>query len=166
VRGIAKFTGFAQFYSIYIHHFELRIAPLCEITIKSEYADPIGPLWNDAAQRSMDNLKEVILSDPCLMRFNHKRLIVLCTDFSSQGFGFVVSQPGTDESSETAMVAYRSGSDFAFMNKEATGVLHPVAFGGRRCRGNEVRLHSHLGEGFAGNCNWAINKNRHMLFGT
>ncbi len=62
------------------------------------------------------------------------------------------------------MVAYRSGSDFAFMMKEATGVLRPVAFGGRQCRGNEFRLHSHLGEGFAGD--WAINNNRHMLFGT
>ena len=112
----------------------------------------------------MDDLKEAILSDPCLMRFNHKCLIVLRTDFLSRGFGFVVSQPGTDECSEAAMVAYRSGSDFAFMTKEATGVLHPVAFGGRRCRGNEVRLHSHLREGFAGD--WAINKNRHMLFGT
>jgi hypothetical protein len=50
------------------------------------------------------------------------------------------------------------------MTKEAKGVLHPVAFGGRCCRGNEIRLHSHLGKGFAGNC--AINKNCHMLFGT
>ena len=72
VRDIAKFIGFAQFYSVYIHHFELRITPLREITIKSEYTDPVGPLWNDAAQRSMDDLKEAILSDPCLMHFNHK----------------------------------------------------------------------------------------------
>jgi hypothetical protein len=164
VRDIAKFIGFVQFYSVYIHHFELRIAPLREITIKSEYTEPVGPLWNNADRLSMDDLEEAIISDPCLMRFNHKRLIVLRTDFSSRGFGFVVSQPGTDECSEAAMVAYRSGSDFAFMTKEATGVLRPVAFGGRRCRGNEVRLHSHLGEGFAGD--WAINKNRHMLFGT
>jgi hypothetical protein len=126
VRDIAKFIGFAQFHSIYIHHFELRIAPLREITIKSEYTDPVGPLWNDSAQQSMNDLKEAILSDPCLVRFNHKRLIVLRTDFSSRGFGFVVSQPGTDECSEAAMVAYRSGSDFAFMTKEATGVLRPV----------------------------------------
>ncbi len=62
------------------------------------------------------------------------------------------------------MVAYRSGFDFAFMTKNIKGVLCPVAFGGWCCRGNEVRLHSHLGEGFAGD--WAINKNRHMLFGT
>jgi hypothetical protein len=28
VRNVAKFIGFAQFYSKYIHHFELRIIPL------------------------------------------------------------------------------------------------------------------------------------------
>ena len=49
VRDVAKFIGFAQFYSVYIHHFELRIAPLREIIIKSEYTDPVAPLWSDAA---------------------------------------------------------------------------------------------------------------------
>ena len=112
----------------------------------------------------MDNVKDAILSNPCLMHFNHNHLIVLCTNFSSHGFGCVVYQPGTDENSEAAMVPYWSGSDFTFMTIEAKGVLRPVAFGGRRCRGNEVRLHSHLGEGFAGD--WVINKNHHMLFGT
>ena len=77
VRDVAKFIGFAQFYSVYIHHFELHIAPLREITIKSEYTDLVAPLWSDAAQRSLDDVKEAILSDPCLMRFNHNRLIVL-----------------------------------------------------------------------------------------
>jgi hypothetical protein len=49
------------------------------------------------------------------------------------------------------------------MTKDSGAMLRPVAFGSRRCRGNEVHLHSHLGEGFAGD--WAINKNRHYLFG-
>jgi len=164
VRDVTKFIGFAQFYSMYIHHFEFYIAPLREITIKSKYTDPVAPLWLDAAQRSLDDVKEAILSNPCLMCFNHHRLIVLRTDFSAKGYGFVVCQPGTDDSSEAAMVAYRSGSDFVFMTKEAKGNLRPIAFGGRRCQGNKTRLHSHLGEGFAGD--WTINKNRHMLFGT
>jgi hypothetical protein len=112
----------------------------------------------------MDDVKDAILLDSCLMRFNHNRLVVLWTNFSSLRFGYVVCRPGTDESSEAAMVAYCSGSNFAFMTKEAKGVLRPVAFGGRRCRGNKICLHSHLGEGFAGN--WAINKNRYMLFRT
>jgi hypothetical protein len=68
VWDMAKFIGFVQFYSVYIHHFEPRIAPLREIIIKSEYTDPVSPLWSDAAQRSMDDIKEAILSDPCLNR--------------------------------------------------------------------------------------------------
>jgi hypothetical protein len=49
------------------------------------------------------------------------------------------------------------------MTKESLAVLHPVCFGGRKSRGNEVRLHSHLGKIFAGD--YGMNKCRHMLFG-
>jgi hypothetical protein len=51
------------------------------------------------------------------------------------------------------MVAYHSGLDISFMTKDSSAIVHPVAFGGQQCRGNKVRLHSHLGEVFAGN--WA-----------
>jgi hypothetical protein len=61
------------------------------------------------------------------------------------------------------MNAYRSGADFSFMTKTSSAVRHPVAFGARHCRGNKVRLHSHLGKGFAGD--WAMSKCCHMLFG-
>jgi hypothetical protein len=61
------------------------------------------------------------------------------------------------------MDAYQHGSDFNFMATSSAADLHPVAFGARRSHRNKVCLHSHLGEGFAGD--WAINKCRHMLFG-
>jgi hypothetical protein len=57
-----------------------------------------------------------------------------------------------------------SGDGFDFMTKTLSSVLHPVAFGCRWTSGNETKLHSHLGEGFAGD--WAINKNRHVLWST
>jgi hypothetical protein len=106
VRDIAKFIGFVQFYSKFIHHFELRVAPLRELVTNNEYVDPVAPIWTGAAQHAMDDLKESILSDPCLMRFNHNRLVVLRTDFLSAGFGYVVCQPNTDEASEAAMTAF------------------------------------------------------------
>jgi hypothetical protein len=49
------------------------------------------------------------------------------------------------------------------MTKDGGGILYSVAFGSRQTRGNEKRLHSYLGEGFAGD--WAINKIRRMCFG-
>ncbi len=49
------------------------------------------------------------------------------------------------------------------MMKESSAVLRPVFFGGRKSRGNEVWLHSHLDKIFAGD--YGMNKCRHMLFG-
>jgi hypothetical protein len=163
VRDVAKIVGFAQFYEKFIPQFELRIAPLRDLITKFEYTKPVAPHWTTAAQNSFDDIKQAILSNPCLKRFDHNRLIVLRTNFLSKGFGYVLCQPGNDAASTRAMNAYRSGSDFSFMTKESTAVLHPVAFGARRCRGNKVWLQSHLGEGFSGD--WAMNKCRHMLFG-
>ena len=48
------------------------------------------------------------------------------------------------------------------MTKQSQAILHPVYFGARKTRGNETRLHSHLGEGFSGD--WGINKCRKYLF--
>jgi hypothetical protein len=110
------------------------------------------------------DIQQAILSNLCLMRFNHWCLVVIRTDFSSVGFGFIVCQPTTGEASESATLAYPAGKDFTFMSKDTSAALCPVALGGQRCRGYENRLHSHLGKGFAGN--WAFNKNRYMLFGT
>jgi hypothetical protein len=55
------------------------------------------------------------------------------------------------------------GGSFNFMTKDSTALPHLVAFGCCRMRGNEKRLHSHLGEAFAGDI--AFNKCRHMCFG-
>jgi hypothetical protein len=160
---VAKIVGFAQFYSKLIPQFELQISPLCDLTTKFEYTDPVALHWSPDAQRSFEDMKQSILLDPCLLHFNHQRLIVLRTNFSSRGMGYVVCQPGNNEASNAAMQAYQSGEDFLFMTKLSTAVLHPVAFGSRRCCGNKVRLHSHLGEGFSGD--YAMNKCHHYLFG-
>ncbi len=114
-------------------------------------------------QDALSNVKEAILSDPCLKLFDHHCLIVLRTDFSSHGFGYVVCQPGDDKASSLEMDAYQCGSDFSFMEKSSTAVLHLVAFGARRCHGHEICSHSHLSKGFAGD--WWISKYCHMLFG-
>jgi hypothetical protein len=44
VRDVAKCIGFAQFYSKYIHHFELRVAPLQALTTTHEYTDQVSPI--------------------------------------------------------------------------------------------------------------------------
>jgi hypothetical protein len=128
-----------------------------------EYTEAVGDMWTAEANSAFEELKNSVLCDPCLHRFDHHKLTVLSTDFSALGFGYVVCQPGDDKCSLAKTSQYMSGNGFGFMTKDGGGVLHPVAFGSRRTRGNEKRLHSYLGEGFAGD--WAINKVRHMCFG-
>ncbi len=162
VCNVAKFIGFCQFYSRFIHHLELRIAPLRELT-KHEYTDPIKPLWTDATQAAWEDMKTAIVSDPCLKRFDYLKLAVLLADFSAMGFGYVLLQPGSNDASTQAAQDYLDGKAFTFMTKGSVATLHPVCFGARKCRGNEVRRHSHLGKCFAGD--YAINKTRHYVFG-
>jgi hypothetical protein len=42
MHNVAKFIGFAQFYSHFIHHFKIRIAPLRKLT-KLEYIESVAP---------------------------------------------------------------------------------------------------------------------------
>jgi hypothetical protein len=79
------------------------------------------------------------------------------------GFGYVLLQPGSNDASTQAAQDYRDGNAFTFMTKGLLATLHPVCFGARKCHGNEVRLHSHLGECFAGD--YAIKKMKHYVFG-
>jgi hypothetical protein len=65
VRNVVKFICFCQFYSCFIHHFKLCIAPLCDLT-KHEYTNPLGPIWTDTAQAAWDDMKNAIIDDPCL----------------------------------------------------------------------------------------------------
>ncbi len=155
VCNVAKFIGFAQFYSHFIHHFELRIAPLRELE-RPKFTNPIAPLWTEASQTALDDTKCAIISNPCLQRFDHRKLVMLRANFLSLGFGYVLLQLGNDKASTHTLLGYWDGKSFSFMTKESTALLHPVCFGAWKCRSNGVRLHSHLGECFAGV--YAINK--------
>jgi hypothetical protein len=161
VRDVAKFVGFAQFHSCFIPQFEQRISALRGI-MKNEYTNPVDPYWMLDAKAKFLDICSAILNVPCLKRYNHRLLLVLQSDFSKEGFGFVALQPGNNTESRLAMKHRMEGRKFEFMDKTSKGILHPIAFGCRCTRGNKKRLHSHLGKAFSGN--YAINKCRHMCF--
>jgi hypothetical protein len=58
---------------------------------------------------------------------------------------------------------FMSANGFHFLTTANDGVYDPVAFGGRRARGNKKYLHSYLGEAFCGD--YAMNKFCHMCWG-
>jgi hypothetical protein len=162
VGNIAKFISFAQFYSRLIPNFKMYAAPLRAL-IKEEYTDPIADHWTPQAEIAWTDLKNAILLDPCIQRFDHRKLVVLRTDFSSFGFGYVLLQPGNNEASVRAAQDNRAGKGFSFMTKGSQVTLRPICFGARRSCGNEVRLHSHPGKKFSGD--YVINKCRQYVFG-
>lgn len=161
VRDVASFVGFAIFYSLFIPLFEVRIARLREI-MKFEYTESVGRHWDNRAKPEWDDIRHAILSDPCLHRFDKDLRVYLLSDFCKDGFGYTACQPGADDASRAAMKREDACGNCEFLKTEPLS-LHPIAFGCRRTRDNEVRFHSYLGEGFAGD--WAINKCRLYCWG-
>ena len=111
----------------------------------------MGELLTAEAKAAYNDIKLAILENPCIQRFDHKKIIVLQKDFFALGFGYVLLQPGDDVALITAAQDYRDGKGFTFLTKESQAILRPIRFGARKTCGNETRLHSHLGEGFSGN---------------
>jgi hypothetical protein len=79
--------------------------PLHEIMTKHDYTEMVAPHWTDKADSAFRDIQQAILSNSCLMRFNHQHLVGIHTGFSLVGFGFVVCQPMTDTALELAMLA-------------------------------------------------------------
>jgi hypothetical protein len=103
-------------------------APLRTVC-KQEYTKPVAKHWMPEAEGAWEDLKDAILSDPCIQQFNYRKLIVLRTDFSSHGFGYVLLQPGNNKVSVQAAQDYRDGKGFSFMTKGSKAILRPVCFG-------------------------------------
>jgi hypothetical protein len=131
--------------------------------MREEYTEPLGAKWTLIAIAAWNDKRKSVLKDLCLRQYDHQKLLVLCTKYSAEGFGYVACQPADDNASMHAMHQCMHGSSFDFMTKDSTALLHPVTFGCCRMRGNKKRLHSHLGKAFAGDV--AINKCHHMCFG-
>jgi hypothetical protein len=131
--------------------------------MEGAYMEAVGDLWMPEVQATFDNLRGLILCNPCLRRFNPRKITILCTDFSVKGFSYVVCQSNDDKTFLALAYHFMSGNGFHFLTKKDGGALYPVAFGSRHAHRNEKFLHSYLKEGFCGN--WAMNKVHHMCYG-
>ena len=82
VSDVAKFVGFVQFYSRFIPNIKVCISLLHDI-LKNDYTLPIGNSWTPLASTAFKEMHCAILADPCLQCSNHRKLLVLCTNFSA-----------------------------------------------------------------------------------
>ena len=125
---MASFVGFLQFYSKFIPNFKICVELLCWI-MEQDYTEAVGNLWTPTARETFDDLRNSILCDPCLHRFNPKKLTVLHMDFSAKGFGYIVCQADDDDVSLALVSQFMSGNGFHFLTKTNGSVLYPIAYG-------------------------------------
>ncbi len=132
--------------------------------MKQEFTNLVALYWMDLAQATLEEMKNAIHSDPCILCFVYRKLIVLCTSFSSLRFGWVLCQElGDNATTNQAVHDSQAGKGISMMTTDSAAVLHLVCFGSQRSCENKVWLQLHQGEMFVGN--FVMNKYSHMLFG-
>jgi hypothetical protein len=165
VRDIASFIGFTLFYSRWIPYFELRISGLRDLVRKYPMDHPVSEDdMTPAVMAELEDIRDAILRYPILRRADQRKRFYLKTDFSSNGMGWSLCQPGDDALAWQAMLDEDAGGPCKFeLTVGGKLRLFPIAFGCRKCVGNEVHFHSHVGEATA--AAYAMSKNRHLLWG-
>ena len=73
---ILSLIGFAIFYSSFIPLFETRVSRLHEIT-KLESTETVEPHFDESARKEWEDIKEALLSDPCLAHYDHTQRLYL-----------------------------------------------------------------------------------------
>jgi hypothetical protein len=58
--------------------------------MKEDYALTVGSAWTSVTQGVFNEICKEILDDLCLKHYDHWKLLVLCTDFSVDAFGYVM----------------------------------------------------------------------------
>ncbi len=97
------FLGLAGYYRKFIKDFSSMAEPLNQLLRKDELY-----IWIDAQQQAFEKLKELLISEPILIRPDFDKTFILYTDASNFGLGAVLAQK-TDDNKE-GVINYLSRS--------------------------------------------------------
>jgi len=112
VKQLRAFLGLASFYRKYVPNFAVIAAPLTDATKKGS---PHEIPWNDAREKSFQELKKKISSPPILRLPDVSQPFILQTDASHLGIGTVLLQ------------------------EDSAGEKRPIAFASRKLQPRETR---------------------------
>ena len=129
---------------------------------KLPYESRVDSVVTKEHHKERDDLTNSLIANPCLAYYEPNLRCYLSTYFPSRVFVYALKQPSRDTNFFATMNREISSGICDFLDEKSKAKFLPVAFGSRRARGDECKLHSHLGEGFYGD--WAINKNRACLW--
>ena len=112
VKNVRAFLGMAQFYRRYIKSFATIALPLNKLLRKETKF-----VWTEECQVAFETLKRALVTAPVLAFPQFDKPFILAVDASDESIGYVLSQLDSD-------------------NRE-----HPVAYGGRALRNEELKWH-------------------------
>ena len=112
VKNVRAFLGMAQFYRRYIKSFATIALPLNKLLRKETKF-----VWTEECQVAFETLRRALVTAPVLAFPQFDKPFILAVDASDESIGYVLSQLDSD-------------------NRE-----HPVAYGGRALRNEELKWH-------------------------
>ena len=120
VKNVRAFLGLAQFYRKYIKSFAQIALPLNKLLRKDTKFK-----WTEECNTAFLTLKKALVTAPVLAFAQFDKPFILAVDSSDESIGFVLSQ------------------------LDSEGKEHPIAYGGRALRNEELRWHITDKEGLA-----------------
>ena len=119
-KNVRAFLGLAQFYRKYIKSFAQIALPLNKLLRKDVKFE-----WTEECNQAFLTLKKALITAPVLAFAQFDKPFILAVDASDESIGFVLSQ------------------------LDSEGKEHPIAYGGRALRNEELRWHITDKEGLA-----------------
>ncbi|CAJ1950404.1 unnamed protein product [Cylindrotheca closterium] len=102
-----------------------------------EEAEQVKAQWEPQDDKTLDKLKQAIVTGPILKRPNPKRRFYLKTDWSNNAMGPVFLQADTTEEAGESMRKEIEGGKCEFDKSMSKLRLRPIAFISRICKGKE-----------------------------
>ena len=162
-QSLHSFISLCGFYQRFCPWFEYQLTPLRRLIAQYKHRAIPQMAWSPALLTLFAELKEAIVSSPCLARADSLLPFVIKTDWSCAAMGAILMQPDSSPESQAALAHLDSTGEFLFDSSLGGPRLRPVFFQSRRCTEKESHFHSYVGESAAGR--WAIGKFRSYLWG-
>lgn len=116
--SLHSFLGLSAWYSKFMPNYASVVEPMRAMLRKNAVFDR-----NDTAQKSFEQVKNMVVNSPALMLFDPNKLTVVSTDASDYGLGAVLMQVNNAREEDTVAFASRSLSDaerkYSTVEKEA-----------------------------------------------
>jgi len=120
-----RFIGFCNFYRRFIRNFSIIARPLHDLDKKG-----VPWVWTMTQQQSFDQLKDLILSEPCLAHADLEKTFRMETDASAFAYGAALSQK--QDNGKFHPVGFMSKSmvpaerNYDAYDREALGIVKPL----------------------------------------